>query len=143
MHPLVKFLRLATADKVLLSLSFLTVTAVRIGLSLISFRVLSRYLERKVVSTSVDIDEARRIVWAVETSSRVVPGATCLVRAFAAQNLLARAGYQSQIRVGVADSSGKFTAHAWLTCDGRVVMGGSAQELRRYTVLVDLGIGPS
>src|SRR5271168_3167277 len=102
MHLLVRFLRLASADKVFLCLSFFTVTAVRVGLSLGSFRVLSRYLWKKVVSTSVDVDEARRIVWAVETSSRVVPGATCLVRAVAAQYLLASAGYQSQIRVGVA-----------------------------------------
>jgi Transglutaminase-like superfamily len=79
------------------------------------------------------------VAWGIRNAARVVPEATCFVQALAAQFLLARSGTPSQIRIGVAAGpGGEFVAHAWLLTDGRVVVGGSASELRRYTVLTDL-----
>jgi hypothetical protein len=61
----------------------------------------------------------------VGVAGRLVPGTTCLVRALAAQALLARRGHASQLRLGVARGSGRaFEAHAWLEQDGRVLVGG-------------------
>jgi prophage tail gpP-like protein len=111
---------------------------VRIGLSLFSYRVLHRRLRPKADHAALNSAGARRIVWAVSTSARIVPRASCLTQAVAGQYLLARAGYQSQMRVGVAmDAEGIFTAHAWLISEGRIIMGGSAREVQRYETLTD------
>jgi hypothetical protein len=143
MRRLAKFLRLSVADKVLLLYCGLVVAMVRIGLSLFSYRTLRRCLRQEVVHAAATSDLARRIVWAVSNSARIIPRASCLTQALAAQFLLARAGYQSQMRVGVAmDREGQFIAHAWLIGEGSILMGGSAQEVQRYATLTDLSLGP-
>jgi hypothetical protein len=93
---------------------------------------------------NLDIGKPDRIVRAVSRSSRLVPRASCLTQALAAQFMLARAGFRSQIRVGVAiQEESKFVAHAWLVREGRVIMGGTANEIQRYAMLVDLDLGHS
>jgi len=60
--------------------------------------------------------------------------ADCLVQALAAQNWLASNGIASAIVIGAERPKDKpFAAHAWLTCDGRVITGG---EIERYTELI-------
>ena len=74
------------------------------------------------------------VAWAVRRASSVVPGATCLTQALAAHLLLARRGYASRLRIGVArESDEKLRAHAWLESDGIIVLGGSSVEA--FTVL--------
>ena len=132
-----KFLRLSTADKLLLARCLLTVSAVRLGFSLLSYRALRRWLPRTTAGAATG-HMARRAVWGVELASRLVPGATCLVRAFAAQLILARDGYQSHVRIGVGnDPEGKFIAHAWLISGDRILLGGSPDHLRHYMPLAD------
>jgi transglutaminase superfamily protein len=143
MARVAKFLRLSTADKLLLGRCLLTVVMVRLGLSLLSYRALRRWLPRGTDGAAAAGAAAQRIVWGVDVTSRLVPGATCLVKAFAAQLILARAGYQSQLRIGVGnDPGGKFIAHAWLMCGDRVLLGGAPHELRRYVRLADFGSEP-
>lgn len=56
-----------------------------------------------------------RIGAAVSRASRIVPAASCLTQALAAQLLLARAGQAARLRLGVARAStGALHAHAWL-----------------------------
>jgi hypothetical protein len=77
---------------------------------------------------------AQDVVWAVRSVSRVVPGATCLTQALAAQVLLSRRGCMSRVRIGVARGpAGGLLAHAWLESDGVVVLGGPHVE--SYTPL--------
>jgi hypothetical protein len=143
MRRFVKILKLSAADKLLLIYCGLIVAMIRIGLSLFSYRALRRFLRQAVVGAAASDDEARRIIWAVANSARLVPRASCLTQAFAAQFLLARAGYKSLMRVGVAtDASDQFVAHVWLISEGRVVMGGSDLEIQRYAPLTDLSLGP-
>ena len=75
-----------------------------------------------------------RLRWAVEATSRRVPGATCLTQALALQILLGRRGQASELRLGVSrgDAPG-LQAHAWLESEGQVVIG--AAERDRYTAL--------
>jgi hypothetical protein len=74
------------------------------------------------------------VAWAVRRVSHVVPGATCLTQALAAQLLLSRRGYASRLRIGVARAPGdRLRAHAWLESDGVVVLGGFGVEA--YTPL--------
>ena len=143
MRRMGKFLRLSSADRLLLVRCMLTVAAIRLGLSVFSYNTLRRWLATSAPAAQASDAVAERVAWGVETAARLVPGATCLTKAFAAQLLLARAGYQSQMRIGVAkDAQGKFIAHAWLISDGQVVVGGSSEDLQRYVSLTDLGLGP-
>lgn len=75
------------------------------------------------------------LAWCIEAASRYVPAATCLVRSLAAQALLRHNGHQSTLRIGVARGPrGALDAHAWVECDGKVVVG-EVENLGRYTPL--------
>lgn len=72
---------------------------------------------------AADDQAIARVVVAVHRVSRIVPRATCLTQALAAQWLLGRAGITSCLRFGVARQAADIAAHAWLEVDGRVVIG--------------------
>ena len=74
-----------------------------------------------------------RFVWAVRVASRYLPRTTCLTQALAAQALLASAGHESSIEIGVANDGQGLEAHAWLTCRNQIVIGGP--EVTRYARL--------
>ena len=75
------------------------------------------------------------MVWAINMTSPLVPGCTCFVRALAAQVLLQRRGYQTDLRVGVAkEPNGRLKGHAWLEKNGEVLIGGM-EDLSQYTLL--------
>jgi hypothetical protein len=112
------------------------VAATRLGLTLLSYRTVRDWIPDHGRRLPPPPETARRIGWAVRNVARLVPGASCLTQALAAQYLLARAGCRSELQVGVArDASGRFLAHAWLVSDGRVVIGGTSRELARYALL--------
>jgi hypothetical protein len=109
------------------------VIAIRLALLTIGFKRIRRIVERvstpRVVSPKNSSEIASiiaEISRTVCTSSRWVPGATCLTRALAAQAMLRYEGLQSAIRIGVGPASAaqRFRAHAWLVCAGTVVVGG-------------------
>ena len=123
----------------LLLKSVFIVSAVRLALWLIPFHVLMRLLRRRTRRTTkrqeVDHDAVNRVIWNVERASRLVPAATCLVQAIAAQILLSQIGEIADLRIGVArDETGGFQAHAWLEYQGEVVIGGSKSR-SRFTTL--------
>lgn len=68
-----------------------------------------------------------RLASAVRTASHVVPRATCLAQALALHAMLGRRSRPSTLRLGVKRSPG-FEAHAWLECDGLVVIGEHQQR---------------
>jgi hypothetical protein len=72
--------------------------------------------------------EAKRLAWAVETASRRAPGTTCLSKALALQHLLSANGRGSELMIGVDNSQGRFSAHAWLVVDGEILIGGCSVE---------------
>lgn len=76
-----------------------------------------------------------RMVWAVSVVSRYLPGANCLTQASAAQALLTQSGFPSQVEIGVAkDGLRRLQAHAWVVCQGQVVLGGQQQS--RYNSII-------
>ena len=130
MKKLRKFLRLPSADRRLLVKSTLLLGAVRLGLRLLPFQTSQRLLARMMPPTAElqEVDQAAidQVVWAVTVASRYVPAATCLAQAMAAQVLLSHRGHPTRLRIGVARSDdGQFQAHAWVECQGRVVIGGT------------------
>ena len=64
-------------------------------------------------------DECAR---AVARAGRLLPPSTCLSRALAGACLLERGGRAATVAIGVA-SGAPFRAHAWLECDGRILVG--------------------
>ncbi len=139
MRKLTKFLRLSAAEQFLLLRTVIIVAAIRVGLWVLPFRVVQRFTfrarEKKRSRYSVE-----QFIWAVRATSRYVPRATCLTQAIAAQILLMRAGYDPQVKIGVAKNEKKlFEAHAWLVLGDKVLIGG--MEVERYTALTVLEEG--
>lgn len=138
MNRLRNFMRLPSSDRHLLNSAALLLGAIVLGRWLFPFLTLQRLLGNlaapRTSRQEAEAASAARVVWAVATASRYVPGAsTCLIRALAAQVLLARRGEVAHLRIGVARQEGRFQAHAWLESQGKVLFGGS--ELGRYTPL--------
>jgi hypothetical protein len=125
--------RLPSSDILLLAEALLTVSAVRVALWLFPFRFVHGWLsriKRDLLSRRIRIHSGvGRVVWAVRVVSRVVPRATCLTQAIAAQLLLALAGEPSTLRIGVARrDKGAFEAHAWIEHDDTIIIGGSTRK---------------
>jgi hypothetical protein len=64
---------------------------------------------------------------------------TCLSEAIAGRFLLARAGFTSELRIGVKKTDGRFEAHAWLECPDNIVIGNPSPEGKQYSRLPALG----
>ncbi len=134
---LIKFLSLKRSEKILLLRAFLLLGIVQLALWFLLLKTIQKLL-LGTSSTIADIKFKKfapdRIAWAVTIASSYVPRATCLTQALATQLLLANHGYHSNLQIGVAKGDiDQLEAHAWLECDGRVVMGGS--DIDRYTIL--------
>lgn len=129
-----RFLELPQAERTLLVESYLLMSAIRLGLRALSFATLRRCLALgagpyRGCAEDVAQLSPHRIGQLVDVASRYVPAATCLAQALTAQVLLARRGCLGQLRIGVAKNQDRqLRAHAWLECDGEVVVGGSVSD---------------
>jgi len=133
-------LRSLDADerRLLLSASALHVT-IGAALLLLPFRAARRLVARlaqgRKSQRPVDARTVDRVAWAVGAAGRHLPlGKRCLTQALVAQVLLARRGQPACLRLGVARrENGEFRAHAWIECEGRIVVGGKSAS--GYTAL--------
>ena len=82
------------------------------------------------------IPSCEEICRSVDIASRFVPGATCLVRAHVSSAMLNRFGHASEIKIGVSKPSPGLAAHAWVECEGRVVMGNTANPFVEFPKMV-------
>lgn len=120
--------QLRLTDWRLLGTTITTVVLVRVALSLLPYKVVRRLLARLAARPLRLTVAPARIAWAVSGCSRCVPWATCLTQALAGETLLRRAGHTSVVHIGVAlGELGKLKAHAWLECQGRILLGGGAR----------------
>jgi hypothetical protein len=133
MRKLKRFARLTMAERLILIRALLVVGVARASLWLLPIEAARKAVARAAAGTAGHSQE--RLLWAVRVASRYLPRATCLTQALAAQALLARSGYPSQVEIGVTkDESRRFQAHAWVVCQGQVVLGG--QQVERYNPLM-------
>jgi Transglutaminase-like superfamily len=146
MEKLRKLLGLKGTDRHVLLRTFLLLGSIRVGLWLLSFQTLQKLLARV---SQPSISNARperisigKIIWAVNLSSRYMPGQVkCLARALTTQVLMRQSGYTCELRIGVAKGgSGKLEAHAWIEHQGIVVIG-YLKDLSRYTPMPSLDRG--
>lgn len=79
---------------------------------------------------------AATVSWAVSAAARRIPFATCLSQALAVQFLLARRGIESTLWLGARRTEvGRFSAHAWVQCGGRFVIGGPTEGFSLFPPL--------
>lgn len=146
MERLRSFLRLRQVERRRLLQAGLLMGAVRLALRMLPFRFVRGLLARLAPAGSPRSapDEAslKWIPWAVRTAGGPL-SATCLVQALAAQTLLARSGHPAHLRIGVArGEGGLLQGHAWVECQGVIVLG-QLPDLGRFTAMPILeGQGP-
>jgi hypothetical protein len=141
MNPIRRLVSLSSADRRLLVEAVLLLGLARIGLRLLPFGMLLRFIESAApvsVKCLPPPDVADRSVWAVSVAGRRLRVLrTCLTQALAAQVLLRRSGYYTRLRLGVGrGSTGDLQAHAWLDSEGKILIGES--ELAGFTALPSL-----
>jgi len=137
MRRVKRFLQLTGAERTIFLQAALSLILIRLTLGRISLRAIRR-LALPSRSRTTNACAPEHLAWAVASAARFVPGSTCLVRALAIRILLIRHGYDPQVIIGVAkNESLPFEAHAWVACQGQIVMGGP--DVGRYTALMNLG----
>jgi hypothetical protein len=137
MKRLHEFWRLPPAYRRLLITSLLVLGVIRVGLWLLPFQTLRRLLAYATrwgaEAQAADHASITQVARAVTRASPYIPAASCLTQALATQVLLHQRGHSARLRIGVARSArGAFQAHAWVECQGLIVIGG-AQALSHFT----------
>jgi hypothetical protein len=130
MKTIASLVALSREDRALLLKAVGTLVLVHLALHLLPLARVRAWATRRGRRGAA----AERIAWAVSAASRRMPGTSCLMSAFALQRLLSRAGHESELHIGVAKREGKLAAHAWVECDGRILIG--AREDDPYTPLL-------
>jgi hypothetical protein len=125
------------ADRGLLVSALCLVSAIRLGLLGLPVRMVGRvlgWLVSREPGVTRDPSLADRVARAVTRASRVIPGATCLPQALAAQVLLERHGLPTRLHIGVVrDGRQAVQGHAWVESGGKIVMG--ERDLSTYVTL--------
>jgi hypothetical protein len=140
MKRLRKFFNLTPSDRHILLNAVLILGAIRLGMWLLSFKMLQQILARlsqaKFAPQTLEQLSIKKIIWAVNVASCYTPGhVKCLARALTTQLLLNRCGYSPELRIGVAKGDkGKFEAHTWVENQGEIVIG-HLSDLVRFTPL--------
>lgn len=132
------FFKLSNLEKIILIKALMLLWIVRIMLYILPFQTLQNIIMKFTLTEENKIHSVHvgKLIWAVEVMSTYTPHATCLTRALAAQILLARYNYSSNIKIGVSKNKGEFEAHAWLEADDKIILGKSEIE---YTPILKMG----
>lgn len=142
MKRLLKFLHFSGKERRVFIKVALLLSAIRLALWVLPFGILRRLMEgtadKNPVKQVNDHPDIEIIIRAVKSTSRYIPKATCLTQAIAARYLLSRLGSRAELRIGV-NREGKedFNAHAWLECQGKIIIG-DFEGISKYTPLPPL-----
>lgn len=134
---LLKFLRLSGREKLFLITALGWMIYYRLALKTTPLQELLAATKRRAAAPGPDsgwisLDRAAGLT---NAAGRLVPFATCLSKTLAGHVILARAGHQTSIHIGVTrDQEAGFGAHAWLSWQDRVVVG-SLPDLEKYREL--------
>jgi hypothetical protein len=141
MRKLLNLLKTKVSNRILLLLTFILLTAIRLGLWLLRFQKLLKLVTS--ISEGLNSKAANRftlnqITWAVNVSTRYMPGgAKCLARALTTQVLMNWCGFKPELRIGVAKNETGLDAHAWIEYQGRIAIG-NLPDLSRFIPLPSL-----
>jgi hypothetical protein len=134
-HVYHRYRALGPADRGLVREAALLLVVARVGIAVLPVPHLRKLLDGKWGRPRAPVE---RVGWAVTAAARRLPfRTTCLVDSLAADAMLRRRGYASEVRFGVRVPDGnELAAHAWVEHDGKVVFG-SIPDLAEYAVLSD------
>jgi len=96
--------------------------------------VVSRFSKKLIDQNTVrnGIISPGRLAYLLSAAARLVPFSTCLSRSLAGLVLFQDYGYQTVLHIGVKNGDdSSVEAHAWLTYNGSVVVGGRS-DLGEY-----------
>lgn len=137
MRLLLRFAALSAAERTLRGQAVAALWFFRLALWMIPLPRIKKFLDKisPCAHTLKPPVSPQQIGGAIASSSRFVPHATCLVQALAAQWILRRQNLVSHLHVGIIkQEDGQLAAHAWVECDGIIVVGGGGLE--RYTPIL-------
>jgi len=82
----------------------------------------------------LSVPRLKELIYSLEAAGRYAPKAiNCLPRALALQRMLLRRGARASVRFGARRVGEDFRAHAWLTLEGKVILG-NLPDLNEYAV---------
>lgn len=144
MNKLIKFLKLKTEYKLLLTEALLLLGFSRFILLTMEFKKIAPHLGPHMKEPSDDADvvrlsEAKKVGWAVNAMSKhTFWESKCLAQAITAKIMLNRRKIKSTLYLGVAkDENGKMIAHAWVKSCGIILTG--ANGMKKFTVVSIFG----
>lgn len=108
--------------------AYVLVWMIRLALWTLPFKVIykwaTEFRKGRIGDRPLDSRAVYKVVWAVSAAARRVPMASCLTQALATQIMLGRRGHRASLQIGIMKSqAGKFDAHAWVECNGKVLIG--------------------
>jgi len=107
---------------------------VKIGLRTVRYSRLTYVLDCAPAARRARVSVAS-ITRAAGAAARRIGVATCLGQALVVHTMLRRHGHAAVLRIGVRrDGAASFEAHAWVECNGTVVIG-ELPEMAAYAVL--------
>ena len=139
MNQLQKFNRLAGREKLLFLQTILVLASVTLGLRAVPWLKLQRLL-LKMANWHARSGVRRRVALvsisrSIRAARQYIPKATCLPQALTAQHLLIWNSYPADFQIGVAkDADGKLEAHAWVTSQNKIIVGGE-RKTNRFVLL--------
>jgi hypothetical protein len=111
----------------------------RLALSTIGYAAISRVLPRPPERGDSRF-WGRQVGCRIERLAHFVPRASCLTQALALKYILGRAGHACNLQIGVRKADdGTFLAHAWVTCNDRIVLGQRGTQIDQFTRIAELG----
>lgn len=132
------FFRLDLSQQILYIEALFWLVFIRLILWMLPYRIWRRLLfpdrnsHKQLINDSQKLES---IPYAIRRMSRLVPAATCLTQALAAQRMYRWRQQFSELKIGVVlNEHGEMDAHAWLEVEGAVVVG-SRKDLIRYSTL--------
>jgi Transglutaminase-like superfamily len=120
-----KWLALSGAERRVVVEAILLIAAFGLALKLLPFRAVVRRVQS--LARSGTPVSAQRIGALVDAASRILH-ASCLPRAFALARMLASRGMNHELRVGVRRTGSGIAAHAWVSDESGVLVGGAGTD---------------
>jgi hypothetical protein len=138
MTSLVKFLKLTSREKrfFLKAVSFLIYF--RLLVAFMSLQKILKKISQRTIAGKKSAHkrlDLQKTAYLIKAAGAFVPLSTCLSKSLAGFFLFESQGYLTELHVGVQKTkSAHFTAHAWLTINGTIILG-CLPDIDNYTEL--------
>ncbi len=142
MNLFLKFWRLRFTEKAIFFKCIFLLNYYRIRLKTTPLQTLLAEIEQESLEVSKQKQHygimPQTLISIIRGASRFAPFTTCLSQTITGRSLFAKNGNHTQIHIGIhKDISVNFAAHAWLSMDGKVLLG-LRSDLHQYKEFTEL-----